>query len=105
MEYKRYVLLQDNISCWNVFREEYWKVLKENRMFGEDEAPAGWHEFITLNERPDIPDGKYLCHHYELRDNILYRTYFLVDSREDTRLYGVKDYENAVQRFLDETVQ
>ena len=35
----------------------------------------------------------------------MYRTYFLVDSKDDIRLYIVKDYEDAVQKYLDETVQ
>ena len=105
MSYKQYVKLQENISHWNVFRNQGNKVWKEIRMFEEDEAPDGWYEFVTTNERPTIPEGQYLCHHYEFRDNVLYRTYFLVDSREDTRLYTVKDYEDAVQKYLDETVQ
>ena len=103
---KKYVTLKnDNLVERNVFREQYHKVISEIREFEEDEYPDGWYEFITTNERPEIPEGKYLCHHYEFRDNILYRTYFLVDSRDDIRLYTVKDYEDAVQNFLDTTVQ
>ena len=102
---KTYVTLQDNITNWNVFREQYKKVIKTIAPFEEGTQPTGWIEFITTNERPTIPEGQYLCHHYEFRDNILYRTYFLVDSKEDIRLYTVKDYENAVQKYLDETVQ
>ena len=104
--YKKYVQLQDDtISEKNVFRNEYWRVIKDIRTFEEDETPSDWYEFITLNERPEIPEGKFLCHHYEFRDHVLYRTYFLVDSKDDTRLYTVKDYEDAVQKYLDYTVQ
>lgn len=102
---KKYAKLQDNITNWDVLREDYHKVMKEHGTFPEDDFPEGWIEFVTLNERPEIPEGKFLCHHYELRDNILYRTYFLVDSKEDTRLYTVKDYEDAVQKYLDDTVK
>ena len=103
--YKMYVKLQDTITHWDVLREQSSKVIKQLGYFDYPSVPEGWVEFITLNERPEIPEGKFLCHHYELCDNILYRTYFLVDSREDTRLYTVKDYEDAVQKYLDETVQ
>ena len=103
---KKYVQLQDTtMTTRNVFREQYHKVIKDIRQYEEDEAPDGWYEFVTTNERPTIPEGQYLCHHYEFRDNVLYRTYFLVDQKEDTRLYTVKDYEDAVQKYLDETVQ
>lgn len=102
---KKYATLKnESITERNVFREQYHKVISEIREFEEDEAPEGWYEFVTTNERPEIPEGKYLCHHYEFRDNILYRTYFLVDSKNDLRLYTVKDYEGAVQKYLDETV-
>ena len=70
--------------------------MKNIREFEEDEAPEGWHEFITTNERPEIPEGQYLCHRYQLVDDIVYRTYFLVSDHDDLRLYGVKDYEDAV---------
>jgi len=102
---KTYVTIQDNITNWNVLREQYNKIIKNIAPFEEGSQPEGWVEFITLNERPEIPEGKFLCHHYELRDNILYRTYFLVDSKEDTRLCTVKDYEDAVQKYLDDTVK
>ena len=105
VNFKKYARLQDNITNWNVFREDYHKVMKEHGTFPEDNFPEGWVEFITTNERPEIPEGKYLCHHYEFRDNILYRTYFLVDSKDDIRLYTIKDYEDAVQNFLDTSVQ
>ena len=103
--FKRYAKLQDNITNWDVLREDYHKVMKEHGTFPEDDFPDGWVEFVTTNAKPEIPEGQYLCHHYEFRDNKLYRTFFLVDSREDIRLYTVKDYENAVQKYLDDTVQ
>ena len=102
---KTYVTLQDNITHWNVLREQYYKVIKGIASFEEGAQQSGWIELVTINERPEIPEGKYLCHHYEFRDNVLYRTYFLVDSKDDIRLYVLKDYEDAVQKFLDETVQ
>ena len=102
---KKYVQLQDQtMTTRNVFREQYNKVIKDIKDFQEDETPEGWYEFITTNEKPIIPEGKFLCHHYEFTNNVLYRTYFLVDSKDDLRLYTVKDYEDAVQKFLDDTV-
>ena len=104
-ECKQYVKLQDNIQHWFVLREEYNKVIKDINIFHDDDVPSGWVEFVTLNERPDIPEGKFLCHSYELNDGVLQRTYVLVDSKDDIRLYNIKDYEDAVQKFLDESVQ
>lgn len=93
---KTYVTLQDDITHWNVLREQYYKVIKGIASFEEGAQQSGWVELVTTNERPEIPEGKYLCHHYEFRDNVLYRTYFLVDSKDDIRLYVLKDYEDAV---------
>lgn len=101
----KYVQLQDKVNNWDVFQKKYYKVIKQFGYFEEDEAPSGWYRFVVTNERPQDEDGKFICHHYEFRDDTLYKTYFIVDSLDDSRLYTVKDYEDAIQEFLDKTVQ
>lgn len=102
---KKYATLQENITHWNVLREEYWKVLSQIRDFEEGTQDPGFYEFQTMNERPDIPKGKFLCHKYVFENNIIKRWYYLVDDKTDGSLYIDQDYKDEIVKILNDKVR
>ena len=67
--------------------------------------PEGYYKLERIYPKPDIPEGKYKGYHFKIENGIMKRWYLICNGVDDPQLFVVDDYEEAVQKFLDETVQ
>jgi hypothetical protein len=67
--------------------------------------PKGYYLLQRIYPKPDIPDGKLKGYHFKIDDGVMKRYYLVCDGANDKQLLVVEDYEEAVQNFLDQTVQ
>ena len=71
----------------------------------EDTIPDGAYLLQRIYPKPEIPEGKFKGYRFKIEDGVMKRWYLICSGRKDMQLLVVEDYEDAVQRYLDETVQ
>ena len=67
--------------------------------------PDGYYKLVRIGEEPEIPEGKFLGYRFKIEDGVMKRWYLVCDGQGDKQLLVVDDYEEAVQNFLDQSVQ
>ena len=68
-------------------------------------VPDEYLKLVRMNEKPEIPEGKFIGYHFKKEDGVMKRWYLVCDGKEDKQLLVVDDYEEAVQKYLDQVVQ
>ena len=67
--------------------------------------PKGFYLLQRVYPKPEIPEGKMKGYHFKIEDGVMKRYYLVCDGVDDMQLLTVEDYEEAVQEYLDSTVQ
>ena len=81
--------------CQYVIREEVDEYLR----------PDGYYKLVRIGEEPEVPEEKFLGYRFKIEDGVMKRWYLVCDGQSDKQLLVVDDYEEAVQKYLDQTVQ
>ena len=81
--------------------EEY----RINSDIDETSIPKGFYLLQRVYPKPDIPEGKVKGYHFKIEDGVMKRYYLVCIDGNDKQLLVVEDYEEAVQDYLDQTVQ
>ncbi len=71
----------------------------------EDTIPLGYYLLQRVYPKPEIPEGKFKGYHYKIEDGVMRRWYLICDGEDDKQLLVLEDYEDAVQKYLDDTVK
>lgn len=71
----------------------------------EYHVPSGYYLLQRIYPKPEIPEGKVKGYHFKIEDGVMKRYYLVCEGPNDQQLLVLDDFEEAVQNFLDESVQ
>lgn len=105
LRYKEAISHRKEICCLqkNLFSYiDQYKIMSES---DENSIPKGYYLLQRIYPKPEIPEGKFKGYHFKIEDGVMKRWYLICDGVDDKQLLVLEDYEEAVQDYLDKTVQ